>query len=169
VPLGTTLRVRLGRTSLFASRPRHALAPRSLLVCILIMHTAEAVSQRLPASKCCDGQGNLRSVVARVATTTGCLQKAATTHHSAMAAWVTLSGPPFFSFFFSNHTPFDLMGLAGNKLSSYCVIDKKLCALLPPCITPAFTSRCCVNLLCQSSRCVRSSYACALRLWSTSL
>jgi hypothetical protein len=51
-------------------------------------------------------------------------------------------------FFFLNHTPSDPRGLAGNKLSSYCAIYKKLCALLPPCITPAFASRCCVHLLC---------------------
>jgi hypothetical protein len=36
------------------------------------------MSRRLPASGRCDGQGGLRSVVARVAIATGQLQKAAT-------------------------------------------------------------------------------------------
>jgi hypothetical protein len=34
------------------------------------------LSRRLPASKRCDGQGGLRSIVARVAVATGQLQKA---------------------------------------------------------------------------------------------
>jgi hypothetical protein len=63
---------------------------------------------------------------------------------------MTLSLDPFFFFFFFflNHTPFDPLGLAGNKLSSYSIIYKKLCALLPPYITPAFAFRYYVNLLC---------------------
>jgi hypothetical protein len=50
------------------------------------------MSRRLPASKRCDGQGGLRSVVARVATATGQLQKAATNAASTPAVWVTLTG-----------------------------------------------------------------------------
>jgi hypothetical protein len=51
-----------------------------------------SLSRRLPASKRCDGQGGLRSVVARVAIATGQLQKAATNAASAPAVWVTLTG-----------------------------------------------------------------------------
>jgi hypothetical protein len=77
--------------------------------------------------------------------------------------------PIFFFFFFLNHTPFDPIGLAGNKLYSYYVIYKKLCALLPPCIAPAFAFRYYINLLCQSGVHVLPLYAYALRLLSTSL
>lgn len=54
----------------------------------------------------------------------------------------------FFFFFFINHTPFDPVGLAGNKLSSYYAIYKVLYTLLLLCITLAFASRYFVGLLC---------------------
>jgi hypothetical protein len=55
------------------------------------VHKWVNLSRRLPASKRCDGQGGLRSVV-RVAIATSQLQKAATNAASAPAAWVTLTG-----------------------------------------------------------------------------